>query len=938
MEDESNKEDESDGSESREANDKSSQPDVDWERLSSEERREAEALLNRYAEIFSIDLKNPGVASMVSHSINTGSSQPVRSAPYRVSMSERARISNLVGDMLANKVVRPSISAWASPVVLVSKKDGSVRFCVDYRKLNGVTIRDAYPLTRIDDALAAFNGSEYFSTFDCCSGYWQIPMTEADREKTAFITPDGLFEFNVMPFGLTNAPATFQRFIDAVLAGYHWKFLIVYLDDIIVFSRTFRQHLKDLSQVFERLKQANVKLKASKCHLFKKELVYLGHLVSREGIRPDPRKIEALEKMPIPSSVPQLRAFVGFCGFYHKFIKNFAILCAPLYALTKLNARFIWEGKHQLAVEAIKRALCTFTLLYHPNYSLTFVIRTDACDFGLGAVLAQIVEGQERVVQFASRTLQPAEKKWCIREKEALAIIWACETFRVYVHGTRFTVETDHSSLQWLLGAKEPPRLVRWALRLSEFNIDIKYRKGSANQVADALSRMPIEGPVPADEERFESLLPARVQIFGELKLNNTEIEKAQFEDPELNPIIDLCRKNAGKFGAFELVEDLLFKNDNGKKLLMVPFSLVEQVLGIYHNETMSAHLSRDRMLSLLKVRFFWPRMNADITDWVAACLTCTKVKPPRALRNGLLVPVVSAHPFEKVGLDIAGPIHVSKGGNRYILVCIDYFTSWVEAAPMKSITADEVIRTFFSMVISRHGCPKVVITDQGTQFTSKAFSTLCDQFQIKSELASAYHQQSNGKVERFIGFLKKTLATITKADQSNWDQLLDHCLLAYRASLNRMLNDTPFFLIYGRDAVLPQDMFIKHHNGRSVPLSGDDPELSIYKVKLTETLRLAYEVLNAKKTEEQARYKDYYDLTHKEINFVNGQEVMLFVPAVKPGYTAKLLASWEGPFKVIGKINSVTYRVVNQSKIVSAHVQRLRPYRRWCRKVIAAQ
>lgn len=874
------------------------------------------------------------MASKVQHRINTGKEQPIHLAPYRVSMQDRTKIRELVDYMIKKKVVKPSSSAWAFPVVLVSKKDGSTRFCVDYRKLNGITVKDAFPLPRMDDALAAFNGSNWLSSVDCASGYWQIPMAEEDREKTAFITPDGLFEFNVMPFGLTNAPATFQRFMNAVLAGYHWKFLIVYLDDIIIFSKTFQQHIKDLTQVFERLRQANVKLKTSKCKLFQRDLVYLGHHISLDGIRPDPKKLQALEKMPAPKNVSQLRAFVGFCGFYQKFIPNYAIICVPLYDLMKMNARFVWEAKHEAAFEGIKKALCAAILLYHPNYSLPFVIRTDACDFGIGAVLLQIVGNQERPIQFNSRTLQPAERKWCVREKEALAIIWACETFRVYVHGTHFTVETDHHSLQWLLNAKEPPRLVRWALRLSEFDFEIRYRKGSANQVADALSRLPLPEPdrVP---DRLDQLLSAQFQLFGDLKLDQKVIEKAQFEDPEYQPIIELCRSNGSKYDSFELLEGILFKVDRGSKLLMVPYSLVERILSLYHNETLSVHLSRDRMYNLLKNRFYWPRMRSDIADWVAACLTCNRVKPLRTVRNGLLVPVVAEHPFEKVGMDIVGPIHVSKSGSKYILVCVDYFTSWVEAAPMKTITAEEVVHTFFSLVIARHGCPKVVITDQGTQFTARVFAALCDQFQIKRELASAYHQQTNGKAERFIGYLKKTLSTVTKADQSNWDQLLDHCLLAYRASLNRILSDTHFFLIYGRDAILPQDLFIRHHNGRRIAVSDSDTELSVYKAKLVETLKSAYKLLNEKKKEDQAKYKEYYDLFHQGVSFEIGQEVMLYVPPVKSGLTAKLLAKWEGPFRISNKVNDVTYRVVNESKVVVAHVQRLRPYRRWSRKAL---
>lgn len=562
--------------------------------------------------------------------------------------------------------------------------------------------------------------------------------------------------------------------------------MIVYLDDIIIFSKSFEDHVRDLVKVFERLRAANIKLKATKCQLFQKEIVYLGHLVTREGIRPDPSKIKALEKMEPPQNLGQLRAFIGLSGYYRNFVNNYAIVCDLLYDLTKMHVRFKWEEKHQKAFEYIVRALCAMVLLYHPNYSLPFIIRTDACDTGIGAVLAQEVDGIERVIQFASRTLQPGERKWCVREKEALAILWACETFRVYVYGTRFTVETDHHSLQWLLNAKEPPRLVRWALRLAEFDFEIKYRKGKANQVADALSRLPLDPPAVEDEDRHDQLLIVRANLITkELKLTSEEVIEAQASDPELNPLIETCRAKGGRVDEYVLEDNLLFKTSGPKKLLVVPYSLVERILHLYHNETMSAHVSRDRLSDILTNRFYWPRMKRDIADWVAACLVCRKVKPTRPLRHGLLQPVAADYPFEKVGVDIMGPIHATKDKFRYVLVCVDYFTNWVEAAPLRSITASEIVEKFFSLIISRHGCPKIVISDQGKQFVSKSFEELCSQFQMKHEPVSAYHQQANGKVERFIGYLKKTLATITKSDQSNWDKLLDNSGLSSELKQN---------------------------------------------------------------------------------------------------------------------------------------------------------
>ena len=322
------------------------------------------------------------------------------------------------------------------------QKDGSVRFCADYRKLNEISERDAYPLPRIDDCLSMLQGNRFFSSLDLNEYYWQIPMEPQDKCKTAFVTAGGLYEFNVMPFGLTNAPATSQRLMDAVFAGLKWRNLLVYLDDIIVYSSSFDQHVQDLEEVFERLKAARLKLKPSKCYLFQKELTYLGHLVSQKGIRPDLDKIKAITSMPAPKSKSDVRSFLGMCNYYRKFIPDFAKTSYPLNHLTKDAVHFKWSEEHQEAFSSLISLLGKAPILIHPDFTLPFKVQTDASDFGLGAVLSQIVDGKEHVVQYLSRTLQPAEQKWCIREKEALAIIFACESFRPYLIGTKFIIET----------------------------------------------------------------------------------------------------------------------------------------------------------------------------------------------------------------------------------------------------------------------------------------------------------------------------------------------------------------------------------------------------------------------------------------------------------------------------------------------------------------
>jgi hypothetical protein len=423
---------------------------IDESNLTKEQIEKVKALLKEKAQVFSKKNEIPSQASNITHSIDTENHPPINCAKYRTSHKDRPIVSEHVKEMLRNKVIEPSKSPWAFLIVLVPKKDGSIRFCVDYRKLNAITVKDSYALPRIDDALASLSGKKYFSSLDLAAGYFQIPMSEKDKDKTSFITDDGLFRFNVMAFGLTNAPATFQRYMDAVLAGLKWNILLVYIDDVLVYSPTFESHLQDLETVFDRLIDANLQLKPSKCHLFQRELVYLGHLVSSEGIKPDPKKVKAIVNMPVPIDVTTVRSFLGMCGFYRSYVYNFARICQPLYDLTKDGVKFNWSEFEQESFETIKRLLSRAPILKHPNFNFPFIIETDASDRGLGSVLIQRYHGETHVIQYASRTIQPGELSWPVRDKEALAILWACEQFRVYVAGQHFVKETDHKSLEWL--------------------------------------------------------------------------------------------------------------------------------------------------------------------------------------------------------------------------------------------------------------------------------------------------------------------------------------------------------------------------------------------------------------------------------------------------------------------------------------------------------
>ena len=416
-------------------------------------------------------------------------------------------------------MVQPSSSPWASPVVLVRKKDNSYRFCIDYRSLNAVTKGDAFPLPRVDDLLDQLGQSKCFSTLDLAAGYWQIPVDEQSREKTAFATPEGLFEFRMLPFGLTNAPAVFQRLMQRVLAGLKSSdgasCVSVYIDDVLIFSRSIEEHLEHLRAVLECIRGAGLKLKLSKCRLLREEVDYLGHMVTPDGLKPNCQLVEAVEEFPVPTTVRQVRRFVGLVSYYRKFIASFARIAHPLYALTKKDVPFIWSSKCQAAFDVLKRQLVESPILVYPDFTKPFHLETDACAQGLGAVLSQLQsDGELHPVAYASRTVSEAEKHYCVTELETLAVVWAISHFHSYLYGHDVTVHTDHTAVKAVLGGTDlHGKHARWWQKVYASGIrklEIVYRSGKENKHADALSRqpfLPAEDTVEEDEDAMVAVI-----------------------------------------------------------------------------------------------------------------------------------------------------------------------------------------------------------------------------------------------------------------------------------------------------------------------------------------------------------------------------------------------------------------------------------------------
>ncbi|CAM5129251.1 unnamed protein product [Natator depressus] len=459
------------------------------DQLTPAQQAEVRGVLHPYRQLFS---NQPGCTNLTVHRVQTGSHPPIRCSPFRVTGKTAQDLEREVRDMLALGVIQPSASPWASPVVLVPKKDGSVRFCVDYRKLSAITVSDAYPMPRPDELLDKLGGARYLTTMDLTKGYWQVPLDADARLKSAFITPLGLYEFLTLPFGLKGAPATFQRLVDQLLRGME-SFAVAYIDDICVFSQTWEDHVSQVRQVLDRLQGAGLTVKAEKCKVGMAEVSYLGHRVGSGRLKPEPAKVEVIRDWPAPHTKKQVQAFIGMAGYYRRFVPHFSAIATPITELCKKGKpdKVVWTKQCQEAFWALKEALVSGPVLANPDFDKPFVVFTDASDTGLGAVLMQEDEkGERHPIVYLSKKLLPREQHYAAIEKECLAMVWALKKLEPYLFGRHFTVYTDHSPLTWLHQMKGAnAKLLRWSLLLQDYDMDVVHVKGSANLIADALSR-----------------------------------------------------------------------------------------------------------------------------------------------------------------------------------------------------------------------------------------------------------------------------------------------------------------------------------------------------------------------------------------------------------------------------------------------------------------
>lgn len=921
--------------------------------------------LGRYADVFSQSASDLGRTSLVKHTINTGTHAPVKSPPRRIAPARREEMQRAVNDLATQGVIERSDSPWSSAVVLVKKKDGTQRFCVDYRALNDVTVKDSYPLPRIDDTLDALVGACWFSTLDLKSGYHQVEMAEEDKPKTAFSFGQGLWQFNVMPFGLCNAPGCFERLMERVLDGLQWKTALVYLDDVIVFGSTFEQELGRLEEVLQRLRKANLKLSPKKCLLFQHEVPFLGHVVSSGGVRTDPGKVAAVADWPTPSNVAEVRSYLGLCTYYRRFVPNFATLAAPLNRLTKKGASFRWDEACQAAFDSLKAALVEAPVLPYPDPKLPYLLDTDASAEGVGAVLSQVKDGKEHVVAYYSCKFSKPERNYCVTRKELLAVVKAFEHFHPYLYGAEFTVRTDHAALKWLKTLKGPEgQLARWLGRMEQYNYRIVHRPGRVHNNADALSRRPCEAscshctarepsPCEASSPGAPGVLDTvcrRLRVPANTAECNERWRVAQRSDPDLAPVVRWLEASderpswqvvaAESPAAKCLVSqwETLSIDESGvlvKRweavggmgrdawLVVVPRTMRPELLKEVHAGVTSGHVGEKRTLQRLRQRFYWGGMRSDVTEWCRACDVCSAKKGPAHRNRAPLQLYNVGAPMERVAVDIAGPFPLTPRGNRYICVAMDYFTKWPEAYAIPNHEAETVASVLVDQFFSRFGVPVELHSDQGREFESRVFSECCDLMGIYKTRTTPLHPQSDGMVERFNRTLVQQLAKYCGAGQEDWDVKLPAMLMAYRSAVHEATDHSPSQLMFGRELRLPIDLA----TGR--PPDVDLPTVtSGFAAALQERFAEVHHRVRGKLRAASQAMKGLYDRRVREASYAVGEKVWLHNPRRRRGLSPKLQSPWEGPYTVIAVISGVTYKIQRGRRRPSiVHVDRLWRY-----------
>ena len=854
---------------------------------------------------------------MIQAHIDTGDAKPFKKRQYKLSPYMLEHLNNELDKMLTLDVVEPSFSPWNSPVLLVKKNGGEFRFCFDGRSLNEVTKKDSYPLPLVDDILKMLSNAKFISSIDLKSAFWQIPLDEESREKTAFSIPGrGLFHFKVLPFGLSNSAQITQRLMDRLFFAKYSEKIFVYLDDIIITSSTFSEHIQLLSEVHERLSKAKLTVNIQKCHFFRNSLKYLGYIVDSYGLRTCSDKVKAMVEYPQPKNTTQIRSFLGLCGWYRRFIPHFSTLIKPLNDLLKGRGKkqsISWNEKAEEAFQEIKQKLISAPILAAPDFSLEFSIQCDASDFGLGALLTQIQGDEERVIAYASRSLSRAERNYSVTEREILSCVFGCEIFSGYVQGVHFKLITDHSCLRYLHRLSNPSgRLSRWSLRLSKYDFEIIHRKGSLHVVPDALSR---------------SVPKVEINILG-ISLENL--------DPWYLKMKDKITKCPEKYPQWMIKNGYIFKHTSKKIILqtnisewklVVPLNQRNYVIDDCHSTATSAHMGFYKTFHRIAENFYWPKMRKDILEFVRRCKICGREKPPNYQRFGLMGAAKKAtFQFEVLCYDTKGPFVPSSKGHKYLLVAVDYFTKYTIMKSVRNATSEAIV-SFLENVFLTYGVPRVLLLDNASTHTSKSFNKFVGNYKIPQVSYNLFYHPQTNPVERVNRTIGTAIRCFIKDSHKKWDVEIPKIQMALNTAVHEVTGFSPAFLTFGRKLPVYGDYYDDNPN---LNVSNLGENRKSYANEL-EKLPAIYKTVQERLNKAYERACSYYNLRKRDRVFKVGEKVWKrnFVQSNKAEDFSAKLANRYVLCTVKKVISKVSYELdhIDGTYAGRYHVSNLKPY-----------
>lgn len=956
--------------------------DLDHMELTEDQKVRLYQFLGNNRDIFAKDISELGVTNIHTHTIRTGNAPPVSSAPYRQTPKMRAELERQLEEMKRHGIIEESNSVWHSPVVMVKKPNNEWRFCVDYRKLNAVTELMAFPIphmTEVFDTLAE-SKAEIFSTLDLRSGFWQVPLDKASKSRSAFITHQGIFEFNRLAFGMVNAPMSFQSLMTKVLKNLNFKIALVYIDDLIIFSKDFDQHLHHLNLVFNNLRAANLKLNPAKCKLATKEVKYLGHIVSKDGLRVNPENTDKISNCQRPTNVKQVRSALGMMGYYRKFVRDYAKIAQPLNELLKKDTKFEWKDAHENAFNELKGRLTKAPILRYPQFDKEFTLSVDSSDYSIGFVLSQEHEGKQHPICFGGRALRDNELKWHITDKEGLALVEGIQHYKHYLANSKFTVFTDNVSVKYLQKLKDSQgRLGRWGILLQGYNFEIKHKSGSQNCTADFLSRQRYSDSTPLDshdladhvfslhsgeytqttlvypgEDDTDVMIAAAA---AEQEQNDVDTDRDLFiglsvyqqDCPDFKYIYQylahhqvpdnpqLARTVVAEAYNYEVEDGVLkhFYSKRGKQLPLeerlvkqtaIPRCLRDELLKSYHDCIAGGgHQGFERTYASLRSKYYWPSMYEDIRQYVRTCEVCQQSKRAFNAKPPPLQPQAVDDVFGRWQMDILSGLPTTKDKYKHILVMVDSYSKWVELFPLRTQEATEVASVIFREIISRYGAMRSILSDRARNFMSKLVQALAELFDIKRHFTSPYHPMTNGLTESKNSYILQALRAYCKGQQDDWPELLPGIMMAYRSTpATQSTQFSPFFMLYGREMRLPIDTVLQ-------PKDHLTQDHKVHLSRILQNLEVCRKIAGENIKAAQEKYKYQYDKRSKTPDYRPAQRVWLYCTKVPVGKAPKLHRKWVGPYYItlIGPNHTYRLRNVRTNLEVKSLVNamRLKPY-----------